>query len=172
MERFTYEERQAKLVVDRAKARVRKANKAARPRKVPPPRTSKPEGALRERRPRQRDNAYLAFIRRLPCLSCRRHGLAQACPTEAAHIRAGFSEPDWSYTGKAQKPDDVRSAPLCSDCHQHGPDAQHKANETAWWQRLNLYPPAVCARLRQAYEAAEDGAAVISEIAAWVTDRG
>ena len=150
------------------KARIRKERKAARPRKVAPLRTDKPASALRERRPRQKDKAYLAFIRRLPCLAtARRLGVLQfGC--DAAHVRSSYPELGWPHTGRGEKPDDARTVPLTRAEHE----AQHGMAERDYWAALNLYPPAVCARLRQAYEAGEDGAAVVLEIARWGSDRG
>ena len=168
MERFTYEERQAKQIVDKAKARVRKANKAARPRQLAPLRTDKPAGALRERRPRQKDKAYLAFIRRLPCLATARRKGALQFGCDAAHVRSSYPEPGWPHTGRGEKPDDARTVPLTRAEHE----TQHGMAERDYWAGLNLYPPAVCARLRQAYEAGEDGAQVVLEIARWGSDRG
>lgn len=113
---------------------------------------SRPE----QRAPRVRDNAYLAWVRRLPCVCC---GSVQR--VEAAHIRAGYSTAGWAPTGMAQKPDDFRVAPLCASCHREGPDAQHRSNERAWWSARGIDPPDLCAALRGAYEANGDGAAVL-----------
>jgi len=160
-----------RALVERArqiKARQRKEAKKARPRQVRPERSDKAEGALRERRPRVRDNAYLAWIRRLPCLATARSLCLMVYGCDAAHIRTGYPEAGWSYTGKAQKPDDVRAAPLTRASHT----IQHSMSEAKFWTDLNLYPPAVCERLRAAYEAGEDGAVVIAEISKWETDRG
>lgn len=109
-----------------------------------------------QRTPRVRDNAYLAWVRRLPCVCC-----GSAARIEAAHIRASYPSAGWAPTGMAQKPDDVRVVPLCSTCHREGPDAQHRSNERAWWSARGIDPPDLCAALRRAYEANTDGAAVL-----------
>jgi hypothetical protein len=160
-----------RALVERArqiKARQRKEAKKARPRQVRPERSDKAEGALRERRPRVRDNSYLAWIRRLPCLAMARMQGVTVYGCDAAHVRSGYPEPGWSWTGMAQKPDDFRAVPLSRAMHT----AQHSMSEAKFWADLNLYPPAVCERLRAAYEAGEDGAVVIAEISKWETDRG
>lgn len=109
-----------------------------------------------QRAPRQRDNAYLAWIRRLPCVCC---GSVQR--VEAAHVRAGYPTAGWAPTGMAQKPDDCRTVPLCADDHREGPDAQHRSNERSWWSARGIDPPDLCDALRRAYEADQDGAAVV-----------
>ena len=160
-----------RALVDRAReirARQRQEAKAARPKKVAPIRTAKAEGELRERRPRVRDNAYLQWIRRLPCLATARRFGALQFGCDAAHVRSSYPEPGWPHTGRGEKPDDARTVPLTRAEH----DAQHGMAERDYWAALNLYPPAVCARLRQAYESGEDGPSVILEIARWRDERG
>lgn len=106
------------------------------------------------REPRVKDAAYLNWIRTLPCTACGKHG-----PSQAAHIRSGYSEPGWRPTGLQEKPSDWRTAPLCRDCHLDGPKAQHRHNEKAWWQRLDIYPPDLCRDLIERYrlEVENDG---------------
>lgn len=99
-----------------------------------------------QRQPRQRNNAFLQFVRRHPCCIC-----GTARHIEAAHIRSGYPEAGWSATGMQEKPDDARALPLCADHHRDGPDAQHKANERSWWASHGIHPPALCARLMAAF---------------------
>lgn len=106
---------------------------------------------------RQRDNVYLAWIRRLPCISC---GTTRG--VEAMHIRAGYPADGWSPTPMQRKPNDDRTAPGCGHCHREGPDAQHRMNERVWWERLRIHPPELCAALRAAFLAGGDGAEVIA----------
>lgn len=161
-----------RALVDRAKAikaRQRKEAKAARPKRVAPLRTDKPDNALRERRPRVKDKAYLQWIRRLPCLATARRENILQFGVDPCHVRAAYPESGWSYTGKAEKPDDWRTVPMSREAHKE----QHGMSEAAFWSsRLNLYPPAVCARLRAAHEAGEDGTDVILEIARWSSPNG
>lgn len=113
-----------------------------------------------QRQPRERDKEYLAWIRRLPCVCC-----GAERKVEAAHVRAGYSAKGWAPTGMMQKPDDARAVPLCKDCHREGPNAQHRTNERAWWEALGIDPPDLCAALRRAYAAGEDGQAVLRRFA-------
>ena len=119
-------------------------------------------GVVRQREPRVRDKDHLGRVARLPCISCLvRRGFFVG-QVQVAHIRCGYPlEPGWREVGKAEKPSDVRTAPLCVRCHLDGPQAQHKANEREWWAKLGVYPPAFCAALVAAFAAGEDGLAVI-----------
>lgn len=116
--------------------------------------------APEQRQPRVRDNTYLQWIRRLPCVCC---GSRER--VEAAHIRAGYQVEGWRPVGMQEKPDDVRVAPLCALDHREGPDAQHRGNERAWWSARGIEPPDLCAALRRAYENNEDGEAVVRRFA-------
>lgn len=79
-----------------------------------------------------------------------------------AHIRAGYpQEAGWREFGKAEKPHDTHTAPLCPRCHLDGPQAQHRGNERAWWSSLRIHPPALCAALWRAYQAGESGDNVV-----------
>jgi hypothetical protein len=104
-----------------------------------------------QRTPREKDSAYLNWIRTLPCTACGKAG-----PSQAAHIRSGYDEPGWRPTGMAEKPSDWRTAPLCRDCHLDGPKAQHRHNERSWWNGLGIYPPTLCAQLKAAYGEDDD----------------
>lgn len=157
---LTYEERKE---VDRIEARLRELKarrdadakaraKVARKARSKAIDRSRPE----QRKERQRDNGYLSWLRRLPCVCC---GSRQR--VEAAHVRAGYAAAGWSPTGMMQKPDDQRAVPLAADCHREGPHAQHRTNERAWWAELGIDPPDLCADLIAAYEAGEDGLAVV-----------
>lgn len=109
-----------------------------------------------QRQPRVKDPAYLQWLRRLPCVAC---GSRER--VEAAHVRAGYPSAGWRPTGMQEKPDDVRCVPLCALDHREGPDAQHRSGERAWWSARGIDPPDLCAALRKAYEADQDGAAVV-----------
>jgi hypothetical protein len=104
----------------------------------------------RQRQPREHDKAYLAFVRRQPCMIC---GTTRG--VEAAHVRSGYPEAGWRPSGMQEKPSDHRTLPLCRDHHREGPKAQHATNERRWWSEHEIYPPEACARLRQQYEAGE-----------------
>jgi hypothetical protein len=97
---------------------------------------------LRQRRPRQEDRAFLAFVRTKPCCVCGAHP-----PVQAAHIRMASAEHGKSEGGIGRKPDDRFATPLCSICHLDGPDAQHKVGERKFWQRVGIDPFAVAMKL-------------------------
>lgn len=122
-------------------------------------------GQVRQREPRVRDRAYLAWVSKLPCIACACRG-RRKLGVHVAHIRMGFpAEPGWREFGKAEKPHDHHTAPLCPSCHLDGPQAQHRGNERAFWLALRIYPPAFCSALVAAYEAVESGDKVVSAAA-------
>lgn len=100
-------------------------------------RSFRPEGEG-QRQPRERDNAHLAFIRRLPCAGC---GIAGPC--DAAHLRRADPMRGKRYTGKAEKPSDRWTTPLCRPCHER----QHQGAEAAFWAALGIDPVDLCIRL-------------------------
>lgn len=94
---------------------------------------------LRQRQPRLLDPGFLAFLRRKPCTCCGR-----APPSHAAHIRIGLF-------AKGMKPHDKHAVPMCSWCHLDGPEAQHKMNETEFWEMWQIDPFDVAAKLYAEY---------------------
>lgn len=95
---------------------------------------------LRQRQPRLLDPKYLAFLRLKPCCICGRH----APGTEAAHIRIGL-------LAKGMKPHDKHAVPMCGWCHRDGPSAQHKMNESEFWQLWEIDPFELAAKLYAEY---------------------
>lgn len=94
---------------------------------------------LRQREPREVDEAYLAFVRKMPCTICRRPG-----PNDAAHVRAPALHYGKRQTGKGEKPSDKWALPLCRTHHE----AQHRRNELAWWLSYGIADPfALCVAL-------------------------
>ena len=100
-------------------------------------RSFRPEGEG-QRQPRERDNGHLAYIRRLSCAACGRAG-----PCDAAHVRMPDLERGKRYTGKAEKPSDRWTVPLCRPCHE----TQHSGSEAAFWSALGIDVIALCIRL-------------------------
>jgi len=92
-------------------------------------------------RGRERNNAYLAWLRRQPCVA--RHMGGCDGPTEAAHIRTPSPERGKPLTGMQVKPDDKWATPLCRIHHA----AQHSMNELAWWNLTGLNPFETAERL-------------------------
>jgi hypothetical protein len=103
---------------------------------------------LRQREPRQENSAYLAHIRKMPCLICGRRGV------DPAHIRMGCIEIGKDYTGGGEKSSDKWTLPLCREHH----DEQHAhGNELLFWRKYNLDPLAIAARLWSAWCAEHGG---------------
>jgi hypothetical protein len=91
---------------------------------------------MRFRRPREKNDNHLHFIRSLPCASCIVAGRTDDTSTEAAHLRTGNLEYGKRSTGLAEKPHDMWVLPLCGRCHR----AQHSANEINFWANLGIDP--------------------------------
>ncbi|MGY3607627.1 MULTISPECIES: DUF968 domain-containing protein [unclassified Bradyrhizobium] len=98
---------------------------------------------LRQRHPRQRDEAHLRYVRAQPCCIgyCNR-------PAEAAHIRMACLAIGKPSTGIGEKPDDKWTVPLCHYHHQSGALAQHKIGEERFWREVHgINPFALAAKL-------------------------
>lgn len=93
------------------------------------------DATLRQRAPRVHDAAHLAFVRTRPC--CIKHCNRQA---EAAHVRMACLAIGKEYTGKAEKPSDCWTVPLCPYHHRTGINSQHSMAEEAFWQMVGLNP--------------------------------
>lgn len=107
----------------RQDAERRKAAKAARPKS---PKAS---------RGRERNNAYLAWLRRQPCVA--RHMGGCDGPVQACHIRTPSLERGKPLTGMGVKPSDRFAFSACAAHHA----AQHaRGNEMAWWRSIGLDP--------------------------------
>lgn len=100
------------------------------------------------REPREHNEAFLAFVRRLACCACKAHP-----PSQAAHIRMACPERGKRGTGMGEKPHDRWAVPLCADCHLDGAHAQHRVGEQRFWARANVDPFAVAAKLYAAFSA-------------------
>lgn len=126
------------------------------------------------RTPRERDQPYMGWVAKLPCIGClaRRGVLVRG--VQVAHCRAAYPEEGifWRSVGKQEKPHDRRTTPLCPDCHLNGRNAQHRMNEELWWDELGVYPPEFCAALIKAYDTGQGGFAVVAHFAALAKRRG
>ena len=89
----------------------------------------------------ERDPAYLATIRQLPCLRC---GL-EPCE-EAAHVSYN-SGAHGKHNSFGKKAADRYAVPLCPGCHREDNTSQHRIGERAFWSWLNIEPLIVCERL-------------------------
>lgn len=86
---------------------------------------------LRQRQPREEDPAWLAAVRKMPCLICGRG------PCDPAHIRAPAPHYGKRNTGFGEKPDDKWVLPLCRRHHE----AQHRESELGWWLSMGFPDP-------------------------------
>lgn len=116
--------------------------------------------ASRQREPRQRDAAYLAWIRRCPCVACAAQGRFTV-PCEAAHVKLAIAAHGWRGWGLGEKSNDKNAAPLCVPHHRTGNDAQHAVGERKFWIGLGVCPGCLCENLNAAYEADHAGIEVI-----------
>jgi hypothetical protein len=72
----------------------------------------------------------------------------------------------WRYVGKAEKPDDRRTVPLCPRCHMNGRESQHTVGEETFWRRIGIRPSELCTDLSTAFDR---GAAMLPVIARWAS---
>lgn len=94
---------------------------------------------LRQKEPRIEHPSYLAYVRTLPCLVCRKPG-----PSDPAHLRSAALRYGKRHTGMGEKPDDRWTVPLCRKHH----DEQHAyGGELAWWALQGIEPFSVAVRL-------------------------
>jgi hypothetical protein len=83
------------------------------------------------RRPRQKDQKHLEFVRQLPCVIC-----GDDCTVEAAHVRYHDEAHGKRQCGMGEKPDDKWALPLCGQCHRE----QHAISERVWWLQQSRDP--------------------------------
>lgn len=103
---------------------------------------------------RERKEAYLDFIRSLPCLVTRREGV------EAAHV--SYPEPRAGKLGrgKGAKESDCWAVPLCPEEHRR----QHSMGEKAYWRSVGIDPVTTAAFLYAAYPSRERAMLVINNV--------
>lgn len=130
---LSLEEREAVQKGRAITARENKARRlAAKARQTPEKRN----------RGRDRDNGYLAFLRRQPCVTCQ-----APAPNDAAHLRMASPERGKTSTGMQVKPSDRFAAPLCRTCHA----TQHSGSEARFWSERGLDPFEIADRLYAEY---------------------
>lgn len=93
---------------------------------------------MRLKRPREKDDGHLDFIRSLPCCLC-----GDNTATEAAHLRSGNLAYGKRHTGMQEKPHDMWTVPLCNGCHR----SQHAGNEAIFWEDRGINPWVLCLSL-------------------------
>jgi hypothetical protein len=141
--------------IDAELARLKAERKALKPVVSLSPgfkrsRSFRPEGEG-QRQPRERDNGFLAYLRRQPC-EARSLGGCQGA-SDAAHIR--FNDgPDRQNPGGARKNHDRHANPLCRVHH----DQQHRGSERAFWDCVGKDAYATAATHFANYEKGADNA--------------
>lgn len=100
--------------------------------------------ALRQRQPRVKDTAFLAFVRTHQCTTC-----GKGPPSQAAHIRMGSLAYDKRSTGAGEKPSDKWAVSLCVGCHL---GEQHRMGERIFWEQHRIDPFAVAQRLYKMFQ--------------------
>lgn len=99
-----------------------------------------------------KDEAHLAFIRKLPCV------VTGFSPVDPAHIRAGSPLHNKKATGAGQKPSDCWVVPL----HRSAHDAQHNSgDELGWWRGHGIDPFELAIRLYEVSGDLERGRQII-----------
>lgn len=83
------------------------------------------------KQPRVYDDAYLDYIRSLPCCIC-----GDDTSTEAAHLRVGSINDGKRPTGFGEKSSDRWALPLCGRHHRE----QHTMNEAEFWASYGINP--------------------------------
>lgn len=145
--------REAYAIVRADKARQRKERKEADRQHI---RAIVESKAPNKRQPRERDNGYLAFLRRLPCVACVKLG-GSCGPTQAAHLRFSDAARGRINSGMQQKPSDRWATPLGAGHHAE----QHAGNERAFWDRLGIDAGDLCEALYAAFLAGHDAEPVV-----------
>lgn len=109
------------------------------------------------KRPREKHDGHLKFIRSLPCANC-----GKRLHVEAAHVRYGDLRYGKRETGAGERPSDQWTVPLCHDDHT-GPEGQHASGERAWWVSKGIDPLALAASLYAVSGDEEAGELIIRE---------
>lgn len=136
------------------KARAREAVQKIQHARVEPAKDGK------QRQPRLRDKLYLGWVSQLPCVACLRETGAVVRPVHVAHVRFSDAAAGWKNPGLQCKPGDDRTTPLCPDHHIRD---QHAGEERAFWERLGIWPPDLCADLRDAFTNNRSGEDVLRQ---------
>lgn len=100
---------------------------------------------------RERNNAFLAFVRRHPCAAAHLGGCSG--PIEAAHIRYSCAAAGVRNPGLQARNHDRHANPLCR--HHHQSD-QHKRRERDFWSTVGIDAYQNAARLYARFLAGEE----------------
>lgn len=170
--RLTAEQRRELADLDRRAREIKAKVTAERKAKLKADRRDRERGQAKaptagQRAPRLRDNAHLAFVRRLPCVWTLAVEGRVVTPCDAAHVRYSDAARGKTNPGRSAKPDDRWTVPLTRAAHE----AQHAANERAWWEGLGVDPLALAADLYAVTGDAEAGARIVNEHARLARER-
>ena len=102
-----------------------------RPQRIVRPDTAFSVVRTKQKRPRERDENHLNFIRSLRCCLCGAHG------PDPAHIRSASAVYGKRETGGGEKASDKWTVPLCRAHHNEQHDA---GNELTWWASKRIDP--------------------------------
>jgi hypothetical protein len=95
----------------------------------------------RQRKPRERDNVHLAFIRRLPCVATYVETGIFVYGCQAAHLRLASAKHRKPIAGRSMKPDDCWVTPLLPEQHRIQGDVK---GEAKFWSDLGVDPFQLC----------------------------
>ncbi len=128
--------------------------------------SSRPLAQKLERRP---DKAYLAWLRKLPCIAC----VIDPRPAYMTAVEARFrpfieaahqKHTDLQGPSLGRRPADAASCPLCAWHHRLAPEACDPA-QRRFWERLGVDIGAFCKALYDAFKVGAEGAAVVRRFA-------
>lgn len=106
-----------------------------------------------KRKPREKDEGYLRWIRTLPCVITGKQGV------EACHIR--FADPRFAKfeTPMGQKPHDKWTLPMIGDYHRQ----QHSMSERLFWARIGIDPCQVASALYGCGQNDDEAAIILAQ---------
>lgn len=109
-----------------------------------------------QRRPREKNEAHMAFIRTLPCLLC-----AEDTTVECCHVRMADRSVAKPMTGIATKCDDRFTLPLCGAHHR---DQHTIGNEQIFWGVKGIDPVKTALALWSVTGDYERGCAIVRAV--------
>lgn len=115
------------------------------------PATAFSVASTKQRRPRERNEQHLKWIRTLRCCVCGKPG------PDPAHIRSASPLHGKRETGGSERPSDKWTVPMCRAHH----DMQHSMNELKFWAMQRIDPFGLALALHDASGDDEIGEAII-----------
>lgn len=121
---------------------------------------------IRQREPRVGNREHKGWIAAAPCVACYVETGKVKVGVQVAHVRMASIEHGKRQCGKAEKPDDIWTVPLCPHHHVWAPTAQHNVGEERFWGDLCIDPFALCIALVAARERGQTAMPIIAVFAA------